>query len=400
MTDAAPALERCVGDARRFAEDHWGSRPLLHHDPVGFAGLLDLADVDHLVTGTLLRMPGFRLVKDGTPLPPASYTQTIRVGTTRVDRSARPDQVLEAFAEGATIVLQALHRQWPPVARLCRELELALTHPVQANAYVTPATSRGFAVHHDTHDVFVIQTHGHKTWTVYPPAVELPARDQTWSKDLGEPGEPVLEADLGPGDCLYLPRGFLHDAEAREEVSIHVTVGILTHTWVDVWRHVMRRASEHRPFREALPVGFARDPDSLAQEIRVRSKELAEWLEEAAAAAAAPFARRFWATRRPLLGGQMGQLESLRGAGLETTFRRRPTSVFQVSTSGGEATVVLGLRELRMPAFAEPALRAVADAVEPFRAGDLPGPLDPDSRVVLLRRLVSEGAVEIVDGAG
>jgi hypothetical protein len=401
MTDVAPVLERCVGDVRRFAERHWGSRPLLHHDPADFAGLLDLGDVDHIVTGTLLRMPGFRLVKDGAPLPPASYTQTIKIGADRVERTARPDRVLEAFRGGATIVLQALHRQWPPVARLSRELELALTHPVQANAYVTPATSRGFAVHHDTHDVFVIQTHGHKAWRVYPPAVELPGRDQPWSKDLGEPGEPVLEAELEPGDCLYLPRGFLHDAEAREEVSIHVTVGILAHTWVDVWRHVMRRASEHRPFREALPVGFARDPEALAQELQVRAKELAGWLEDAAGEdAATSFARRFWATRRPLLDGQMAQLEALRAAGFETAFRRRSGVVFLVSVSGPEATVLLGLRELRMPSFAEPALRFVAEAAGPFRARDLPGPLDPGSRLVLLRRLVREGAVEIVDGAG
>jgi bifunctional lysine-specific demethylase and histidyl-hydroxylase NO66 len=401
MTDVAPMLERCVGDVRRFAEKDWGFRPFLHSDPGGFAGLLDLGDVDHLVTGTLLRTPGLRLVKDGTPLPPASYTQTIRIGAERVERTARPERVLEAFRGGATIVLQALHRQWPPVARLCRELELTLTHPVQANAYVTPATARGFAVHHDTHDVFVIQTHGHKAWRVYPPAVELPGRDQPWSKDLGKPGEPVLEAELRPGDCLYLPRGFLHDAEAREEVSIHVTVGILAHTWVDIWRHVMRRASEHLPFRESLPVGFARDPEALAQELKVRAKELAGWLEEAAGdEAAAAFARRFWATRRPLLGGQMAQLEELREAGLETAFRRRRGAVFLVSTSGPEATVLLGLRELRMPSFAEPALRFVAEAGGEFRARELPGPLDPHSRLVLLRRLVREGAVEIVDGAG
>jgi lysine-specific demethylase/histidyl-hydroxylase NO66 len=401
MTEVAPALDRCVGDVRRFAQLHWGSQPLLHHDPDGFAGLLDLHDVDHLVTGTLLRMPGFRLVKEGATLPPASYTQTIRIGSDRVERTARPDRVLEAFRGGATIVLQALHRQWPPVARLCRELELALTHPVQANAYVTPATSRGFAVHHDTHDVFVIQTHGHKVWRVYPPAVELPGRDQRWSKDLGEPGEPVLDSDLGPGDCLYLPRGFLHDAEAREEVSIHVTVGILAHTWVDVWRHVMRRASEHRPFREALPVGFARDPEALGQELSVRAKELAEWLHEAAGEETArSFTHRFWATRRPLLDGQMSQLEALRAAGSETAFRRRPGAVFSVSTSGPEATVLLGLRELRMPSFVEPALRFVAGAAGPFRTEDVPGPLDPGSRLVLLRRLVREGAVEIVDGAG
>src|SRR5918992_1426358 len=170
------ALERCVGDVGRFAEEHWGRKPLYRPgaDPEGFAGLLDLGDVDHLVTETLLRMPSFRVVKEGKPLDPKTYTQTIRIGGRLVERTIRPDRVLAAFDDGATIVLQALHRQWPPVSRFCRELELALTHPVQANAYVTPPTSRGFSVHHDTHDVFVLQTHGHKRWRVYEPVAALP----------------------------------------------------------------------------------------------------------------------------------------------------------------------------------------------------------------------------------
>jgi ribosomal protein L16 Arg81 hydroxylase len=397
MTDA---LERCVGDVRRFAGEHWGREPLHRRaaDPDGFRGLLDLADVDHLITESLLRMPSFRLVKEGKPLDPRRYTQTIRVGSERVDRTIRPDKVLDAFQEGASIVLQALHRQWPPVARFCRDLELSLTHRTQANAYVTPATSQGFAVHHDTHDVFVLQTHGRKEWRVYRPVVELAGKEQPWSKSRTDPGEPILEAELSPGDCLYLPRGFPHDAVAREEVSIHVTVGILASTWVDVWQHVMKGLPEHRPFREALPVGYAEDPSALAEELSVRVKELQAFLEEAAdEAAARSFVERFWRTRRPFLAGQLGQLERLRSLGPEHQLRRRPSGVFRVSTVRDQARVVLGLRELRMPAFCEPALRFVAASQGPFRTSDFPG-VDSDSALVLARRLVREGAVEIVDG--
>jgi lysine-specific demethylase/histidyl-hydroxylase NO66 len=397
MTDA---LERCVGDVRRFAEEHWGREPLHRRaaDPEGFRGLLDLTDVDHLITENLLRMPSFRLVKDGQPLDPKRYTQTIRVGSERVDRTIRPDRVLDAFQDGASIVLQALHRQWPPVARFCRDLELSLTHRTQANAYVTPATSQGFAVHHDTHDVFVLQTHGRKDWRVYRPVVELAGKEQPWSKSRTDPGEPILRAELSPGDCLYLPRGFPHDAVAQEEVSIHVTVGILASTWVDVWQHVMKGLPEHRPFREALPVGFAEDPSALAEELSIRVKELQAFVEEVAyERAAGAFVDRFWRTRRPFLAGQLGQLERLPSLSGKDLLRRRPAGVFRVSRELDEARVVLGLRELRMPAFCEPALRFVAGSPGPFRAPDLPG-LDPGSALVLSRRLIREGAVEIVDG--
>jgi bifunctional lysine-specific demethylase and histidyl-hydroxylase NO66 len=394
------ALELCVGDVRRFAEEHWGRAPLHRRaaEPDGFRGLLDLADVDHLITESLLRMPSFRLVKEGKPLDPKRYTQTIRVGSEQVDRTIRPDRVLDAFRDGASIVLQALHRHWPPVARFCRDLELSLTHRTQANAYVTPATSQGFSVHHDTHDVFVLQTHGRKEWRVFRPVVELAGKEQPWSKSRTDPGEPILRAELSPGDCLYLPRGFPHDAVAREEVSIHVTVGILASTWVDLWRHVMKGLPEHRPFRDPLPVGFADDPSRLAEDLSIRVKELQAFVEEAANERAADsFVDRFWRTRRPFLEGQLGQLERLRSLGGQQLLRRRPRGVFRVSRERDEARVVLGLRELRMPGFCEPALRFVAGSPGPFRTADLPG-LDPGSALVLSRRLIREGAIEIVDG--
>jgi bifunctional lysine-specific demethylase and histidyl-hydroxylase NO66 len=398
MTDEGWALRRCVGDPERFLERHWGAEPVLHRSGQGFPGLLDLGDVDHLVTETLLRMPSFRLVKDGVPLDPGSYTRTIRIGGRPVERTIRPEGVLRAFDDGATIVLQALHRQWPPVGAFCRDLELSLTHPVQANAYVTPPTSRGFDVHHDTHDVFVLQTHGRKRWRAYRPVVELAGPDQPWNQ--ADPGAPVLEEELRPGDVLYLPRGVPHAAEAQEDVSIHVTIGVLTHTWLDLWRHVLRGASEHRSFREALPAGFAGDPAALGSELEVRRKELLEWLDGAADEdAVRSFARTFWARRRPMLRGQLRQLGLVDRIENATPVRRRSGSVFEVSVEGDEASVLLGMRELRMPAFCGPALRFVARSGESFRPADLPG-LDDESRLVLVRRLVREGAVEVVDAAG
>ena len=396
-----PALERCVGDVQRFAEEHWGRRPLLHRGEAdAFVGLLELTDVDRLITETLLRMPAFRLVKDGETLDASTYTQTIRIGGQRVERTVRPDRVADAFAEGATIVLQALHRQSGEIGRLCRGLELALTHPVQANAYVTPPSSQGFAVHHDTHDVFVIQTHGSKAWRVYEPVVELAGSDQPWNSSWGEAGAPLLEAELTPGDVLYIPRGFPHDADARAGVSAHVTVGILSSTWVDVWRSAMKRLSEHRSFREPLPVGFAEDPEALSAELQIRKKELHDWIDEVVEPGMLEdFTDAFWRSRRPLSSGRLAQLEAIDGIDAGTRVRRRPEGVFRLAKSEDRATVLLGLRELRMPSYCEPALRFIADSTDWFTASDLPGLADDSSRITLIRRLAREGALE-VEGAG
>jgi hypothetical protein len=47
----------------------------------------------------------------------------------------------------------------------------------------------------------------------------------------------------------------------------------------------------------------------------------------------------------------------------------------------------------------EPVMARIAGAGEPFRLGDLGDLLDAPSRLVLGRRLVAEGLLEIVAGA-
>ena len=131
--------------------------------------------------------------------------------------------------------------QHPPLAAFCRELEAELGHPVQANAYYTPASAQGFAVHHDTHDVFCLQVDGEKRWLVYPPVLELPLKDQKYVPEMGAPGEAVLDVTMQAGDTLYLPRGWLHQAMTSDAASLHLTVGVNVATWRDAVREAWTR---------------------------------------------------------------------------------------------------------------------------------------------------------------
>ena len=70
--------------------------------------------------------------------------------------------------------------------RFCRDLADELGHATQCNAYVTPPGSQGFAPHHDTHDVFVLQVDGHKRWNIYEPLIRLPLKSQPSQNLTGE----------------------------------------------------------------------------------------------------------------------------------------------------------------------------------------------------------------------
>jgi lysine-specific demethylase/histidyl-hydroxylase NO66 len=397
-TSSNPAIERCAGDPAAFVRDHWAKAPLLRRGagPDGFDDLLSLDDVDRILATTSPRTPAFRMVKDGKPLPPSAYTKSGRMGSVPLADLADPGKIFDQFHAGATIVLQSLQRYWPPLTELSRQLELFFTHPVQVNAYLTPPASRGLGVHHDTHDVFVLQVHGRKLWQVWDAAVPFPLAHQKQLPPGAEsPTEaPQVDAELAPGDCLYVPRGFRHAARTAETASLHLTVGMLTRNWNDLLREVVELATEEAWFRESLPVGFANDPATLEGSLADRVEELRRFLDKVDLAKVADRAgRRFWANRPPPLEGQLRALLSLDALADATVVRRRPGAAARLRVAGGRLELLLGDRTLTMPATLEPAVRQVLDGDE-LTPGELAGHLDGPSRLVLVRRLVREGLLQ------
>jgi ribosomal protein L16 Arg81 hydroxylase len=277
------ALPRAV-----FAQEYWGRAPLLTRAdelPPATHGFGPDA-VDVLLSSRALRTPFLRMARAGQTLAPSAYTLGGGVGATIGDQVSE-DKVLREFAAGATIVLQALHRTWEPVATTARELSADLGHPVQVNAYVTPPQSRGFDDHYDVHDVLVVQVAGEKRWCVREPVLDAPLRTQPWTdrRDAvaaAADTAPVIDAVLRPGDCLYLPRGWLHSATALGGVSTHLTFGI--HTWTmrhlvdDLITAARSRLDTHPGARASLPLGVdVLDPDTTA----ARSASVRSALHEA-----------------------------------------------------------------------------------------------------------------------
>ena len=116
------SLADLVGDVDAFADHHWGRRPLVRASGLDFADLLDVEDAEALLL-TSARRPTFRLVQGGERLAPERSTTPVRMGGTRLDDVADVAKIAAAVDGGATLVLQALQRTWPPLIELCRRLE-------------------------------------------------------------------------------------------------------------------------------------------------------------------------------------------------------------------------------------------------------------------------------------
>ncbi len=351
-------------------------------EPGRFDDLLAETDVERLVCATAIRYPAFRLVREGSQIEVGSYARDVSWRppfTKTVDVPC----VLAEWEAGATIVLQALHVNWHPLAVFCRLLEEALDRPVQANSYYTPRGSQGFAVHHDTHDVLVLQVAGEKRWRLYDPLLELPLKHQRYSKALGDHGEATDELVLRAGDTLYLPRGWLHEAETSDTDSLHLTVGITAHTWVDAARDGLASLEGEPALRRDVATG---DADGLAD-------AFAGGLD--AELVARRRRRRFVNTRRPIREDGLTQVRALATLGPETLLERRETVIADLEESEEGFALAFEGKELRFPQHAGEELRACFESEEPFRAAELRGELDAAGRLVLVRRLVREGFLRV-----
>ena len=233
----ARMLEPIGTDA--FFERHWERDPLhvSREAPERFADLLSIEAIEAALSRGEPRYPDVQLTRAGSPVPAADYTDDAgRVLARRVARHHR---------DGATVIVSRAHRSFDALAGFVRELQASLGWRCQANAYLSPPGNRGFAPHHDTHDVFVLQVAGRKTFRFYTGGADLPFCDERYDPAAAGEREAGESIELGPGDTLYIPRGVAHDALAHPDAaSLHVTVGVFPVVLRDVLLEAVQLAAE------------------------------------------------------------------------------------------------------------------------------------------------------------
>jgi len=412
---ARPALSRCISVApEQFDREYWGRAPLLSRAdtlPEAFGDLITEAAVDELVSERGLRTPFIRMAHEGSVLSPASYTAPGGFGA-EVGDQVSSEKVLAEFAAGATIVLQGLHRTWPPLIDFTRRLVDDLGHPIQVNAYITPASSRGFDPHYDVHDVFVLQIAGEKHWRIHAPVHPDPLRDQPWGDHRAAVAEaathePVIDAVFRPGDALYLPRGWIHSAEALGGTSVHLTIGVAAYTRADVVQALIGSLGDVAALRSSLPAGLDfSDPEALRsvvdETLAAMQEAFAAMASTGAGAAGAPgtdaaatvskrLASRFASATRPEPVSPLATVDFIAAldAGSRVRWRGSLHAAIEVSPDGATVRIRTPSKTVSLPAEADAAVRRLHDGSEVSLA-ELPG-LDLASAVVVARRLLREG---------
>lgn len=385
-----PSLKWLVSPIEKelFFEDYWEKQPLVVHrsQPDYFSSLLSLDEVDRAITTLDRRYPNTILKNAAQDIGPGDYTvdgETLDVA-----------RVYQLFAEGSTISMAFLDTVVPSLTRFCRALECELSFPLQANIYITPPGAQGAKQHYDTHDVFVLQVVGSKEWTVYGTPYKLPLASQDFDPEVHDRGAVTLEFELQAGDVAYIPRGVIHEARSRDEVSLHITAGILRYTWADLLlEYVASACLNDAAFRKSLPPGFAQPGFDKAQ-AKETLYTLLRKVESTAdfETALDRFVDEFVSSCPPMLEGQMAQVAGVNGLKVDSLVGARPGVVYSLQSSDDSAVIHLCGRKITFPSFAADAVRYALGHPE-FSVPDLPGGLDNSGKLTLIRRLVREGLV-------
>jgi hypothetical protein len=203
----------------------------------------------------------------------------------------------------------------------------------------------------------VLQASGSKNWRIFGRPVDAPTRDQPYDRAL-DPGEVTRDFVMETGDFMYLPRGFMHVAESRDEASLHLTVGIHPITVGAIIRATVERAIRgDSRFRKSLVPSFANDPSSRNRSVRQVREALDAMLQSADAAEAVDEAAT-WAmvSEPPALEGHLLDLAGLGGLTLDTELQLRTDLAWRVDKTDEHVSITFNGKHVTMPDYVEPCL--------------------------------------------
>jgi len=308
-----------------------------------------------------------------------------------------PMRVAKLFAEGATVIFRALHRRHEPLRRLCAALASQSGFRTQANIYVTPPHSQGFRPHWDTHDVFILQIQGSKQWRIYAGGDDRPLAGREYDAEEHEAGAGEAEVTVSPEDTRYIPRGVTPASESRDDVSIHVTLGLIPYTWIELVTSCLAElALRDGSWRDCIPFGLGPDGERDADEVRAGLKDRLENVVEEmdVERVLRRHQDEISGVSRPCAGNYLWQANmGAEWLSENDTVQLRPELACRIEARDDRTVVVEAGRELDFPRIAEATLTEIV-AKGRVMAGGIEDELDWASRKTILTTLIRAGIVE------
>ena len=386
--------------SEEFYADYWDQVPLrVPGHPDRFKKLYSIKEFESRLTESDLRFPQIKVTSDGTVIDKSEYTTKRTIGGVETDNFIDVPAVYRLWNEKATITIHSLHTNAPSIIPWLRQLELELCHPVQANAYITPPYAKGFKVHYDTHDVFILQAHGQKHWRVWENRDEAkPLDNESFEapSEYSPSGPPIFDDKLTQGEVLYIPRGYLHEARSGDDVSLHITVGVLVNRLIDALEALMNSVLQtiteggSQIWRDTLSSSYLSSSDAAFDTLKDDTLALMSdmWSTKFVAN---KFRNQLWPVNLDMLSNTV-RIDAL---GTTSRLEVAPFVTPIIERSGERLTLLYSGRRLELPLTAESALNQMMAKAE-FTPEDL-SDYERQSSIGLCRRLLKDGFLRFSD---
>lgn len=376
-----------------FFDTYYEKKPLyVEGTPEKVAGICCWDDFNELIHETgIWSDQTFKMVIDTERVAPRDYCERApgRDGISlNIPVSHKVQRQLDA---GASIVLDLVETLTPGIRAVTESLEMALATRISCNAYCSQNQRRAFPSHFDTMEVFALHMEGRKQWRVYEgrfeDPLEAPGYDQTsFPPEYHDKakGGVLMQIEMKPGDLLYLPKGWYHDALASSDACLHLSFSTAQATGIYFMRWLARGLDDIAVFRRPMPP----HDDVAAHDAHIEKLKQAFVEAMSAPDVAAQFreeqrARAFGAVSNVAITGASRRYR-VRGRSVRVV--RRGTG-FQVAAPGGKGT---------LPEGGEAVVEWVL-ARDHFRQSDLAGDmpeLDEQKLLEITQALAAVGVLE------
>jgi hypothetical protein len=252
-----------------FSEARRTMKPFLATgNPERFNEFFGFSDFENLLNQTGIWTPDrLEAYLDTKKIPPQNLFAQIQLyGGARY--RVVPENLQKVLRSGASLVLNDVDA----LSDGLRSLKSIITQysggKVESNLYYSQPRHQAFTVHFDVHEVFALQIEGRKRWRVYQQAHRFPINHLAFlSGDTAghekAKGPVSMEFVLEPGDLIFLPAGYYHQAVCTDSVSVHLSFSVVEMIGLDVVSELFDRGVLNEFFR--TPVARAGDGELIVE---------------------------------------------------------------------------------------------------------------------------------------
>ncbi|MFJ1271718.1 JmjC domain-containing protein [Pseudomonas aeruginosa] len=246
-------------------------------------------------------------------------------------------------------------------------------------------------------DLIIVQLAGCSRWRVNVEAAYMGRLSEL---------QELAYVDLAPGDVLYLPKAWVGGVCSAEDFSVCAILRVFPKTQADLFRALIEAVTEQDAgFRRTVSQDLGRMARSYAEALQ--ALELYGKSAELLRKAWEKLRLRLADEHRPLPGGHFAAVrvaaqfdtndQVRQRSGISMAVSQTPTDVYvYVAGLGGICAQESEPGGLLFPPDALGLVSAIANSQGTFRISDLPDEYSERARLATVRRLIQEGALEVV----